>query len=107
MIEFELFNRGIFHGISPSVVERFVDYHKQNPQVFAAFKRFAYEVLKSGRTHFSGKAIAERVRFDSLVSGNDGFKLNNSFVACMVRMLQFEDKNFIGFFETREKRRAA
>lgn len=107
MIEFELFNQGIFYGISPSVVDRFIEYHKQNPSVYEAFKRFAYEVLNSGRTHFSGKAIAERVRFDSLVSGNDGFKLNNSFVAPMVRLLCWEEPSFEEFFSVRRNRHAA
>lgn len=96
----------VLSDVSPRIVERFVDYHRENPAVYDQFKRFAFQLKEAGRDHFGAKAIAERIRFETAVRGNDDFKLNNNFVSCMVRILCWEHPEFCGFFETRTRRAA-
>ena len=84
---------------------RFEEYDFNNPQIFATFKRFAFEVMAAGHKHFGAKAIFERMRWYFTVEARgDQFKLNNSFVSRYARKLIRECPQFSTFFETRELR---
>jgi len=86
--------------LKPNIVEKFFEYHKQNPEVYEMFKRFAYEARKRWR-HFGAKAIFERLRWETNVSSTGDFKLNNNFPSAYSRLLILEDPSFRGFFELR------
>jgi hypothetical protein len=103
----DLFGHTVFEGVAPHIVDNFLTYHRQNPHVYEQFKRFAYELKKAGRSHFGAKAIAERIRFETAIKGNDDFKLNNNYVACMARLMVFEDPTFSDFFQLRSTARRA
>jgi hypothetical protein len=85
---------------------KFAEYHHENPDIYAAFKRAAFKVRRTGRTHFGAKCIMEYVRFQTAVSGAhlDGFKINNNFTSRYVRMLETDCPEFDGFFEKRQIR---
>jgi hypothetical protein len=90
-----------------TIQERFVRFHAQFPDVYALFKRFAFEVRDSGRAHYGSKGIFERVRWHYATSsggGADEFKLNNSFSSRFARLLIEEHPEFEGFFELRRLR---
>lgn len=93
--------RLIFGDLKPEIVTAFIDYHKQNPEVYEQFKRFAFEVRAAGRSYFGSKAIMERVRYESMVRGNGDFKVNNNFSSCYARLLAFDHPTFNDFFEFR------
>lgn len=97
----------LFSGIAPHIVERFVAYHKENPHVYDAFKRFAFDLKRAGRDHFGAKGIMERLRWWSAVEAKgDEFKINNNFSSCYVRLICMEYPEFRGFFEVRTRRAA-
>ncbi len=92
-----------FADLDISIVGRFTLYHANNAHIYELFKRFAYEVLASGRKRFSVNAIFERLRWHQTfeVKG-DSFKLNNSYRSCYARLLIRDDARFKNFFETRK-----
>lgn len=91
----------LFADLAPHIVDQFIDYHRENPETFELFKRFAKDLVRAGRRHYGAKAIFERIRWTIEIERKGEFKCNNNFVAPMVRLLQFEEPQFAGFFETR------
>lgn len=84
-----------------SLADRFAIYHAQNPHVYLAFTRFAFEAITAGRTRLSAGLIAERIRWESMISGNDGFKINNDYRAFYARRFMADHPEHGGIFETR------
>jgi hypothetical protein len=85
-----------------SLQERFQEFDRAHPDVYALFKRLAIELRSAGRDHYGAKGIMEVVRFNYQTSSAGGeFKINNSFTSRYVRKLVYEMPEFAGFFETR------
>lgn len=87
----------------------FEQYHAANPHIYAAFVQFTLYIIGK-RERFGAKAIMERVRWHTLESGDDGFKINNNYTALYARKFMREHPEHAGFFVTRERageRRAA
>jgi hypothetical protein len=86
-----------------TIEERFRAFHAARPDVYALFKRFAFELRRAGRGRYGAKSIMERIRWHLATSGPDaeGFKLNNIMTSRYVRLLIREHPEFDGFFETR------
>jgi len=91
----------IFSDLSPNVVLNAFEYHRKNPQVYEAFKRYAYEARKRWK-HFSPRDVFALVRWFTDVPTVGDFKVNNSYVSFFVRLIQLEDSQFKDFFETRK-----
>lgn len=82
--------------------EKFETYHKENPQLYKLFERFAREALSSGYKTFSAYAIFERIRWHvAIETVGDPFKLNNNYRPYYARKLMFDQPEFEGFFNTR------
>jgi len=79
---------------------RFYDYHKNNPHVFAGFKALIRRVKRKKRKHYGAKALFEVLRFETITSGKDEFKINNNFVSRYVRLYERETGD-TAFFEKR------
>lgn len=79
-------------------------YHANNPQIYEQFVVFTFQAINAGRKHLGAKMIAERMRFESLVSGDDGFKINNSYIAFYARMFERNYPQHKGLFEFRKSR---
>jgi hypothetical protein len=88
--------------MASAVVRRAMRAHRQSPEVYEHFKRFAREARASGRARFSADAILHRVRWYVAVErqGAD-FKVNNDCSALFSRLLEAEEPAFRGFFERR------
>lgn len=86
--------------------ERAERYMSENPTVYAKFCEFVRQLRAAGKSKIGAKMIAERMRWESLVSGNDGFKVNNSYISYMVRRWNKENPNCEGVFETRQRAHA-
>jgi hypothetical protein len=104
----DLFSHSLFGDVAPHIVDKFLTYHRENPHVYEAFKRFSHELKNSGRDHFGSKGIMERLRWWSAVEAkNDQFKINNSYASCYARLLVFENPDFSAFFQLRSTARRA
>lgn len=83
----------------------FADFHRDNPQVYTMFKRFAQQAVRSGRKHFGVAAVWERLRWETMIeSVGDEFKLNNNHRAYYARMYMRDFPKADGFFRTRTVR---
>lgn len=88
-----------------SIEQRFVDFHKSNPHVYAAIVRLAKQLRASGATAGSMKQIFEVLRWEEkLKTNSDDFVLNNDFTASYSRLVMDQEFGFNGFFETRERK---
>jgi len=89
-----------------SIHERFVDFHTANPEVYALFREYAWELKRRGFEAFSADAICHRIRYESALRKGPGetFKLSNDLVAWYSRMLIHNEPVFADFFTLRELR---
>jgi len=78
-------------------------YHRNNPEVWELFKDFTFELIYSGRKHYSANAIFERIRWEKdLGAGSEAaFKLNNNYRAFYARRFMATYPRYEGFFRTR------
>ena len=81
--------------------EQFDQYDNENPQLYELFKRFAFEAIESGREYFSAEAIINRVRWETMLTGNDEYKINNNYKPFYSRKFMNEFPQYNNFFRTR------
>lgn len=80
----------------------FETYHKQNPEIWEQFVKFARQTKERGFSNYGAKGLFEIIRWHTGVSGNDGFKINNNYAPDYARKLMEEQPEFKDFFRTRE-----
>lgn len=81
---------------------KFEQFDKANPEIWRLFFKFTLIVME-GRKRIGGKAVMERVRWESIVdSSAKSFKVNNSYTAYYVRKFQAVYPQFAHVFETRK-----
>jgi len=85
------------------ILERFVAFHSENPQVWELFRRFTFDVLRRGFTHYSANAIFQRIRWhvDIETTGSE-LKLNDHYHTWYARMFIAKNPDHTGFFELRK-----
>ena len=85
------------------IEDQFKQFDSSNPHVYETFKRFAYEVLDSGRKKYSANGIFERMRWHTEIeTRGDPFKLSNNYRAYYARKLMDEFPEFSEFFKTKK-----
>lgn len=83
----------------------FVVFHAENPQVYALFKKFAFQAINAGRTRFSARMILERIRWYSQVETTDPkFKLNDHHTPYYARLFMRDHPEHGELFELRALR---
>lgn len=83
-------------------IAAFEEFHRANPHVYEAFKRFAREA-QGKVARYSADAILHRIRWFSTIETNDpAWKLNDHWSAFYARKLLKDDPSFAGFFELRK-----
>lgn len=96
-----------------SIRDRFIAFHKANPQVYDLFERFTFEAIDAGMTKIGSKFIFERIRWEIAVSTvgagycvplKRDLKLNNNFTAWYARAFIAKHREHKGLFELRERR---
>lgn len=96
-----------------TVQEKFEAFHAANPHVYSLFKRFAYELLKTGAKKISSKLIIERIRWECHVAttgagwhieASKKFLIDNRFTAWYARKFIEDFPKLATRFELREIR---
>lgn len=80
--------------------QKFREYDRANPGIYEAFERFALMVIQK-RRRYGAKAIMERVRWHTMESGGDDFKINNNYTAYYVRKFEALNPKHKDFFKKR------
>lgn len=83
---------------------KFEDYHRDNPDVYEALKKFALQAKRSGRTRLGIAMLYERVRWFTTIETSGTFKVGNTWRAYYARKLMKEEPELAGFFETRKSK---
>jgi len=87
-------------GATP--VENFVHFHRTNPQVYRAFVTLALDHKSKGMPQWSAKSIFEILRWSSMQTSGEAWKLNNDYHSHYARKAMREIPALDGFFRTRE-----
>ena len=68
--------------------ERFEEFHRDNPQVWRLWIRFALDMIRAGHDVLSCQLIVERIRWetDVVTRSDDPFKINNNHRPFYARM---------------------
>jgi hypothetical protein len=83
----------------------FMDYHRENPQIYAEFERVAMNYIGMGLKRYSAKGIFEALRFESSIRAKDGvFKINNNFTPLYARLFEQKHPEIKNFFRKRESK---
>ena len=82
-------------------MKTFKQYNQENPQIYQEFEKIAFQLIRRGYKRLSSKFICEIVRYNSMVSGNDMFKINNSYTADYARLFEKNNQNYYGYFSKR------
>jgi hypothetical protein len=95
----------IFFEANDELLERFWEYHIENPWVYGAFKRLAHKMARV-RDRYGAPSIIQKIRWDhDVTTRGDSFKINNDYGALYARMLIAEDSSFEDFFELRRMKK--
>ncbi|MFZ0915022.1 MAG: hypothetical protein WBQ76_13905 [Candidatus Korobacteraceae bacterium] len=83
--------------------EKFHEFDRRNPEVFAEILRTARRLKTEGREAFGMDAIINEIRWDGPDTNHtDRFKINDSHRAFYARKLQMVDHTLCGLFAMRE-----
>lgn len=92
----------IFQNIDKRLLQKFSNYHRENPDVWFAFEAKCHEIYAHGRTKYSGWVIINAIRWEHDLTSTDAFKINNDFIALYVRLMIHHYPEFEDFFEMRQ-----
>lgn len=82
-------------------MKSFKQYDQENPQIYTEFKRLAFQLINRGYRHIGAKQIFEVIRWNTMVSGNDGFKVNNNYAPNYSRKFENDHPTYAGIFRKR------
>jgi hypothetical protein len=80
----------------------FTQYHDSNPQIWDKFVEISLKAKSKGFKNYSVNGIFEILRWETGVSGNDNFKINNNYRPDYARKLMAEKPEFKNFFRIRK-----
>jgi len=95
----------LFAGATPtSAYDSLVE---QIPKdVCELFERFTFQVINTGRSHYSSDAILHRIRWHAHIEQHDDdFKCNDHWTSALSRWFMERHPQHTGFFETRRLRK--
>ena len=83
--------------------ERWLKWHKANPQVWELFKQFSFEVIESGRKKYSAWQVIGRCRWETdIQTTGKEFKISNDFIAYYARLFMETYPEHKGFFQIKK-----
>lgn len=87
------------------VKDRADRYMRENPTVYRKFCIFAWQLINAGEKRIGAKMIAERLRWDSIISksSTDPYAVNNTYISFMARRFMQDFPTAGEVFETRQK----
>lgn len=85
-----------------TIQERFEAFHKLNPQVYAALRSLALQMVGNGVRQYGIKGLFEILRWDfAMQTKGEPFRLSNDFSSRYARLLMKQNPQLNGFFELR------
>ena len=92
-------------GSSDPAIQKFIEFHKSNPQVYVELRDIALRIKKRGYDFYGIGACYEIVRFHRVMeTTDDDFKLCNDYRAYYARLLMRNEPELKGFFRTKKSK---
>lgn len=91
----------------PDISSAFLAYHQRNPQVYRAFEKLVLDAIAGaearGRaiTRMGAQMVVERLRWETLVTGDDAYKINNNYGPYYARLFMSRHAKHAELFRTR------
>ena len=82
--------------------ENFNEYHKSNPEIYNLFVKFT-NMATQRKKYYSAKAIFHRIRWESMISGEGDYKIDDGWISHYARKFMDDFPQHSGFFQTRER----
>jgi hypothetical protein len=88
------------------IEERFLSFHRDNPDIYLTLARLARQAKASGRQKMGVKMLWEVMRWELIIqsTGSEGYKLNNDFPSRYARLIMEQEQDLSTFFELRRLR---
>lgn len=108
----------LFPGAAPSFIaaerglsiqESFQQFHERNGWVYSNFVAMARDLVAHGQTRFGMKMLGEVLRWSyyrATSDENSTFKINNSYLSRYARLIEAQEPDLVGVFETRQLKAA-
>jgi hypothetical protein len=90
-----------------SYEERFLEFHRANPQVYRELVRFAREAKRYGKHVLGIRPLWERVRWELTIvtfDANSSFVFNDHYHSRYARLLMTREPDLRGMFRLRKLR---
>ncbi len=85
------------------ILEAFLKFHAENPDVWDLWKRYTFQLIASGNSKGGAGNVSERIRWHSLIrTRGESVKLNNNYRAYYARMFDAKYPEYDGFFRVRK-----
>tara|TARA_R110000822_G_C14901278_1_gene449024 strand:+ start:101 stop:412 length:312 start_codon:yes stop_codon:yes gene_type:complete len=79
------------------------EWHKENPDVWRYFERFALEAVGSGRKKVSHWLIINRIRWEvTIITTGSEFKISNDHIAFYARLWKAKYPQYKDLFNTKK-----
>lgn len=85
--------------------ENFALFDAEHPEVYEHFEKFALVVAKR-REYYSAKCVFHRVRWETMVTGGDDYKIDDGWISHYARKFMKLHPEHEGFFRTRLRRQS-
>ena len=82
--------------------ERFVAFNAANPHVYETLRKMALAAKRAGRQRGGVKAMLEVLRWSSITTRGEDWKINNDFAPFYSRLLKRNNPELVDFFADRE-----
>ncbi len=93
-----------FKDFPASLLDDFEIWHENNPHIWKAFVKYAFQMIRKGKDHYGAKGIIERLRWDINMESTTGevFEINDKYTSIYARLFLFKYPAQKGFFELRQ-----
>ena len=82
--------------------KNFLDWLKQNPDVWKGFVELSFKAIKAGRQHYSAWLVAAVIRYNQDLKSQDGeFKISNERIGWLARFFHYKYPQYKGCYATR------
>jgi len=89
-----------------TLMNRFNNFNRDNPEVYELFKRFTFQAINKGHTRLSAWMIANRIRWETQIETvNDDYKISNDYIALYSRKFMKDYPEHDGFFRIKPMKR--
>ena len=82
--------------------ENFEEFHKNNPEIYNLFVKFT-NMATQRKKYYSAKAIFHRIRWESMISGEGDYKIDDGWISHYARKFMDDFPQHSGFFQTRDR----